>query len=226
MNSLTDRITSLTTGLLFSASALAIDLRTEPFWQSSQGIWANHSTYLNGDLEYKIKSYHSITAIDVKADHVTIKETKYYPPGGFYGAAIGLTIDKNEGVEFITITTASAIMGTSDVIMNDGKANRKTTITPLNKDTAMLAASEKGSVIDDYRMFITIPDNNHRFVSNLGIDSKALGSSAGALKGVSFFNGKRISESEIKEQLNTWRDLYQVGSVVTFSDGKYQHQKL
>lgn len=206
------------------------EAQQSPFWQLSAGYWLSQNTYLDGNLDYKIKQYHSIVTIHLQDDQIITEEIKFYPPRHFYGKAIGLTIPDEVGVQLNIISTATLINqdGQAKVVDNNANMHSTTTlITPFNKDSAMLTTTAEGSEIDSYRMLITYPTKDSRMVVNLGIDTPSSKQPKGGLRGASIFNGSRINKNEIAQLQQTLRTDYHVGALVTAdAEGHYRSETI
>lgn len=213
-----------------SVSAENIAAKNTSFWQASQGYWLAQNTYLDSHFDYKIKEYHSIINVKLDGNKVITQEWKYYPPGYFFGKAIGLAIPDSAGVEFSQTTTANILdeQGKAEVKpLNAYFASSTTLITPFTNDSAFMTTSSSKSTTDSYRMLITHPTPDTRIIINLGIQEANAEHPKGDLRGISLFNGKRITQEELSAKKNELRAKYKVGFIVSVDkNGKYINEKL
>jgi hypothetical protein len=101
--------------------------------------------------------------------------------------------------------------------------NADMTVTILNRDTALRTVAGTAGGVDTYRMFITLPAPDKRYVANFGIVSKA-GDEHGApgdLRGFSLFRGTRFAPAEFTRRRAELRQRNAVHAVVEAGpDGK------
>jgi len=211
---------------LFSPLSLALDLKKIPFWKVSEGFWLSQNIYLGADLEYKIKQYYSATVIRVSENLVTSTETKFYPAGSFQGKYLGLELDNSRGVEFIQVTKGISLDGTTTLSLTTegARSSTPTSVSPISDTKAVLTVSDENSGFSLYQMLITYPSPNFRYVLSMGLDSSL--ENTGALRGLSFFKGKRLDSSAFSSQLSSLREKLNVGTRVYFSKGKYHAETL
>ncbi len=217
-------LSPLLLGGVLALPAFGQSLDVHPFWQGNKGAWLSHNTYLGDDLNYKIKSYNSIVVVKPGVSDVVMQEIKYYPPGAFYGQAIGLNVPANSGVEFVSESRWLSTGSDGVVVENTSVQKNISTITPLTKNAALLTITSLASGNDSYRMLITLAGRNYRHTVNLGIDAdSSVEADVGRLRGVSFFNGKRISPDIIPDQIEHLRKEHQVKFVVRKKpDGQFE----
>ncbi|WP_317928576.1 hypothetical protein [Halioxenophilus sp. WMMB6] len=213
--------------LLPLSVAHADKLSETPFWTLNSGLWLSQNTYLGSDLEYKIKSYSSIVDIAVSANGVVIVERKFYPPGAFHGKALGLDIADDVGVELLQTTRWLAEGDDGRVVAEgDVPGPYQFSITPYTGDTAVLAVTNRTTKRDSYRMMISLPSPNYRYVVNMGIDDGSKDGSIGALRGLSFFNGQKITQESLTDHVNKLRQLHQIkAQVLANPDGSFELAK-
>jgi hypothetical protein len=93
----------------------------------------------------------------------------------------------------------------------------------LNRDTALRTVASEGGGVDAYRMFITLPARDKRYVANFGIISNA-GDEHGALgdlRGFSLFRGTRFAPAEFARRRAELRQRNAVRAIVEAGpDGK------
>lgn len=213
--------------LLFTISSQlcnAENLADHPFWQRSSGYWLSLNTYLDGDFEYKIKHYHSITHISVIGLKVTMKEYKFYPPGYFNGKYIGLSIPENMGVELLNVSNGETNKDSNSVDFNNNQlANTQTQLTTFTEDSALMTVTNTLSLQDSYRMLITMPSKDSRVVVNLGLNNQDSSRTKGALRGLSILSATRISDKEFDTKVKELREEYQIGILVSLdNNNNYQ----
>lgn len=210
--------------LSFAHGSISQNLDEIPFWKMSAGIWLNNATYLSPKFEPRIRSYQSLTQIEVSQQEVVTTEWKFYPAGGFQGSAIGLDIDAAVGVQFRQVYVAVS-QGEGRVKIHDAPGQRPqqiNEISPVAEDTAIYRVFDKQTGADHYRMLITLV-GDYRYVSNLGLDSHPLASDQlGALRGISFFYGKRIGQAALESELSRLNETFEVGAIVEYKNGKYR----
>ena len=193
------------------------------FWRANAGWWRSDNTYFDHDLNYNIRSYNSV--IHIELDGRTYRETEYkfYAPSKLalgYGA--GKTA-ADEGVETVTVSTGKLVdEGGTVHLMESKPAMPGTALTEtriLNNDTGMRVTSDPATGFDAYRMVITMPTPDKRYVANFGLVSGTIGPGAanaapdavtGDLRGFSLFRADRIAEADVQK----WRDEFRVRNKV------------
>ena len=213
------RLPVFCSALFISPLGLTAELASNPFWEASVGFWVSENTYLDGHYNAKIPRYQTLNAISVNGNLVTSEERKYYPPGAFAGAVLGLDIPADEGVELIQISRGEAPDDTSIVNfapLNIFSQNQYTRLETVSADTATMTVAYKETNEIAYKMLITIPTADSRITASLGINGHyAADTNESPLRGVSVFAASRISEASFNEQTLQLRKTYQVGTLVT-----------
>lgn len=203
------------------------DLRQNPFWQRSAGLWSSEATYLDHTLKFKIPQYSTIANIELATDQVRFTETKFYPAKTFYLPSLKQPIPADKGVEFVQHSVANQVGTTGDVVFSStSELSAKLLIKMhmLSDDTAQMTAHSRDTGGELYRQLWLVPSANHRYVVNLGLSEHD--TNQGGLRGLAFFNGKKIAASELQGLIARWRKRYNVGVRVTYSDNKYVVEEL
>ncbi len=220
-------IRALVLAAALAAPASAADLAAIPFWKTSAGWWQSDNTYFAPNLDYNIRLYNSLVHIEVAGRKVTETEYKFYAPSKLAMSHGDGKTKEGEGTEVITVITydqtdeagtvrqASASPGTPS-----GDAG--TTITVLNADTAQRVSREPGATTDLYRMLISQPTPDKRYIANYGIVAKATkDAELGSLRGYSTFFGTRIDAKDFADRRAQLRAKNNVHAVVAAGpDGK------
>ena len=219
------KIIAILITLLVAAPALAAEtqLADFSFWRANAGWWRSDNTYFDQDLNYIIRSYNSVIHIELEGR--TYRETEYktYAPSKLaliYGA--GKTTAE-EGVETVTVSIGELVDegGTVRLVeSNPAMPGAELTETRiLNNDTAMRVTSDPATRFDAYRMVITMPTPDKRYVANFGLVSGTKGpgsanaapdAAMGDLRGFSLFRADRIAEADVQK----WRDEFRVRNKV------------
>jgi len=214
--------------VMYSQTSLADRVSDIPFWQKSEGVWLSENTYLSPEFEARIKKYHSIVEITLGKNHVTTKETKYYPAGTFNASYLGLDIDTSKGVEYVQVTEGLLSSGTTLTLTPGEQSDSeiRTQIKIIDDSSALMSVThhydDELRKSDAYRMFISLPTRDYRYISSFGIHSDSRYGSKGALRGVSIFSGKRIGKESIEFQKQALRTKYSVATIVTKNQNGYE----
>jgi hypothetical protein len=206
--------------ILGAAPAGAGSLSDVPFWGANAGWWESENTYLDGELNYNIRSYNSIVHIVVEGRRVVETEHKFYPPGKLAAAYGRGQARSDEGVEVVTTTVGEQVDAAGTVritaVSPASGDSASMTITVLTADTAVRTVPNAVTGVDTYRMFITLPTRDKRYIENLGIISEP-GDPHGALgdlRGFSLFRGTRIAEGDFERRRAALRTKNAVHAVV------------
>jgi len=213
------------TAIAGSMFCLTLQAKAElpAFWQLSEGVWHSHNMYMDGKFAVKIPDYESVVTIAVKDDEVITTEDKFYPAGYFNGAAIGLDIPAKSGVHLVQTTRAS--LDSKGIAEEQAAAGApvRTITTPLDGSSAFYTVSDKITGDTSYRMLISYPQNNARIVVNMGLQPVEPGNAAGALRGLSVFNGVKLPGSEKQALLKQLETVYNATvTVVREADGQFR----
>jgi hypothetical protein len=200
-------------------------LKDFDFWSASAGWWVSDNTYLDRKMDYNIRTYHSVVHIELDGTRYRETEYKTYPPGPI-ATWLGKDVTRaDEGVELVTVMTGTLVDGAGTVRLSAiGPAmGQVTELRPLSPDTALRATREAATGLDSYRMFITLPTPERRYLLNLGLVSSNSGPGAanaapdaepGDLRGFSIFQGRRIEAGEAETARARFRELHSVGAIV------------
>lgn len=218
----------------FAAQAAEPSLADFPFWRANEGWWRSDNTYFDSRLDYNIRGYNSVVHIEL--DGRTYRETEYksYPPGKM---ATGLSMGQataDEGVETVTVTVGSLVDASGTVRVTATipafPGSELTEFRPLGVDTGMRATRNPATGFDSYRMVVTLPAPDKRYVANFGLVSGTTGPGAahaapdaavGDLRGFSLFRASRIAGNEVEQWRKAFRELNKVAvTVEPDGDGK------
>lgn len=218
------QLTLVTASVTASAEPMLDDF---DFWRASAGWWVSDNTYLDRNLDYNIRIYHSV--VHIQLDGTAYRETEYktYPPGPIATRLGKGTSQADEGVELVTVMTGTLIDAGGTVrlttITPRMGAEPVTELRPLAPDTALRATVDDTTGLDSYRMFITLPTPERRYILNLGLVSSDSGAGSanaapdaerGDLRGFSIFQGRRIEAEEAETWRARFRERHRVGAVV------------
>lgn len=204
-----------------SANAEELNLADVPFWKANAGWWASDNTYFDGELNYNIRSYNSIVHIEINGRSMLQTEHKFYPPGKMalnYGAQ---KISANDGIEVVTVMKAEQIDAAGSVqitqVVPQFGDPLEATIRVLGPDTAVQIFSTSTNDVDSYRMFITLPAPDKRYIANFGLVSEVdrEASAVGDLRGFSLFRGTRIKADNFEKKRSELRLINHVRAVLT-----------
>lgn len=216
---------TLVTGIGTAAAEPA--LQDFNFWRASAGWWVSDNTYLDRNLDYNIRAYHSVVHIELNGARYRETEYKTYPPGPIAGWLGKGVTQADEGVELVTVMTGTLIdeAGTVRLTATEPRmgAEPVTQLRLLAPDTALRATGDDTTGLDSYRMFITLPTPQRRYILNLGLVSADSGPGAanaaphaepGDLRGFAIFQGRRIEAEDAETWRARFRELHRVGAIV------------
>jgi hypothetical protein len=224
----------LIAALLCPLSAAAADLADHAYWQRMSGWWRAENTYMDGALNYNVRSYNSL--IHIELDGRTYRETeiKFYSPSKLaVGTARGQISDE-EGVETVTVFTGELIDDAGSVKLTStvpaGPVEGDTYITVLSPDTGVRVTPNPKTGTDTYRMYIFAPTPDKRYRSNFGLVSDKTGAGAanaapdaklGDLRGFSLFREDRILPTDVEKWRAEFRAQNKVAAIIEAGvDGK------
>jgi len=198
-----------------------------PFWATSAGWWQSDNTYLDGAMNYNERAYNSIVEIVLDGRQVRETEYKFYAPGKLATAIGQGRTTAQEGIEVVTTTIAEQVDASGTVrvtrVTPPQGGVEDMSVTILNRDTALRTVAGARSGVDTYRMFITLPAPDKRYVANFGIISNS-GDEHGALgdlRGFSLFRGTRFAPAEFARRRADLRLRNAVHAIVEAGpDGK------
>lgn len=215
------------------AVAEAKPLSQVPFWNMSSGWWSSDNVYFTPEHDYNVRSYHSLIEIRVEGDRVTETEYKFIPPGKLAKAYAGAIAGDDDGVEIDTVTTYLRIKGTDNVVQQAvspalAPSDDRTSVEILSHDTAVRIVRQPGAANDYYRMFITMPTGERRYMANYGFVSKPEGRKIpGDLRGFSTFDTRRISADRVEALRAQYRLRNRTTILVTpNADGKPETKRI
>lgn len=213
--------------VLSAANAAETRLKDFSFWRASDGWWVSDNTYFDHDLNYNIRAYNSIVHIELDGRRYRETEIKAYAPSKLatlYGAG---RVSDEEGIETVTVTTGELVDEAGTVrflkVVPDAPGAEATQIRLLTPDTAVRVTTDPLSGFDTYRMFITLPAPDRRYIANFGLFSTAPDTASrnagsepavGDLRGFSLFRGRRIAAGEAEKWRQEFRVRNRVAAVV------------
>lgn len=209
-----------------------------PYWKLMEGWWRAENTYMDGALDYNIRSYNSLIHVELRGRTYIETEYKFYPPSKLALQNGRGKTTADEGIETVTIAKGELVdeSGTLKITeMLPGGARDEITQV-LSKDTAVRVTANPNTGVDTYRMFVFAPSPDKRYRSNFGIVSDSTGSGAanaapdaklGDLRGFSLFREDRIASGDVKTWQAAFRAKNQVKAVVEPGpDGKANVRRL
>jgi hypothetical protein len=197
------------------------------FWRANEGWWRSENTYFDRNLDYNIRSYNSV--VHVELDGATYRETEYkfYPPGKMaQGLGAGRT-GADEGVETVTLIVGQLQDASGTVRLKQSvpayAGNEVTEIRVLGADNGMRVTTDPATGFDSYRMLVTLPSPDRRYIANFGLVSSnagpgaanaAPGAAMGDLRGFSLFRSSRVSGDEFDRLRHEFRERNKVAAIV------------
>lgn len=203
------------------ASAAPPSLGSIPFWNVTEGCWLSENHYLNPAMEPNIPTYASVTCITVTASQIIERETKFYPASNLAESYGGDLARDGEGVEVVkvnlaTATGADGAVRTTNSGSSQAIAGQLVMTIPVAPDTAMVTIRNQNDYVDHYRMFITLPTKDRRYIVNLGIVGEpSRQGEVGDLRGMAIFKQSRIDANDAEPWRNRLRTRFAVGVRVT-----------
>ena len=210
-----------------AANAAGTQLRDFSFWRVSEGWWTSDNTYFDHNLDYNIRSYNSVIHIELDGGNYRETEIKSYAPSKLAMAYGDGRISADEGIETVTVTTGELTdeAGTVRFVktLPEVAGSAMTQISILTQDTAVRVTSDPLSGFDAYRMFITMPAPDKRYIANFGLVSAnmepgshnaAPAASIGDLRGFSLFRGNRIAAADAEKWRQEYRARNKVAAIV------------
>ncbi len=199
------------------AKAADASLASVPFWAASAGWWMSDNTYFDGALNYNIRAYNSLTHIEIEGGRMRETEYKFYAPSKLavgYGQG---RVSAEEGIEVVTITVGEQAGPGGGLRYPPAKAGAPAArLDILGPADAVRVVPGPGAV-DEYRMYISLPAPDRRYVVNYGIVSHP-GDSHGAvgdLRGFSLFRATRVKGEDFARLRARLRAANKVAAVVT-----------
>ncbi len=226
----------LFTALLSSTPAFAqLELKQHAYWNLMAGWWRAENTYMNGELDYNIRSYNALIHVELNGKNYTETEYKFYAP-----SKLALTYGKgqttaDEGIETVSVLKGELVDATGTVKLTGtvppGPAPEEVTVMKiLSPDTGVRVTPNTITGSDTYRMFVFAPTADKRYRSNFGLVSDKTGSGAanatpaaklGDLRGFSLFREDRIAPAEFEKWRAEFRARNKVAAIVEAgADGK------
>jgi len=209
----------------------ATALTDVPYWRLMAGWWRADNTYMDGALNYNIRSYNSLIHVVIEGRTYTETEIKFYAPSKLafsYGRG-KTTMD--EGIETVTVTKGELVDEAGTVkltsVVPSGPSGDETIMQVLSTDTGVRVTPTPNSGVDTYRMFVFAPAPDKRYRSNFGLVSESAkgadpaASKLGDLRGFSLFREDRIGAGEVDKWRAEFRARNNVKAIVEAGpDGK------
>lgn len=188
------------------------------FWSRLAGNWLGELTYLNGDLEPIIQTYHAVLDLRMKYEALSLTEFKFYPPGTELARDIaGDDLPADQGIEVVS-EISGPVTGNRWGTRTDGVYEL------VDDQTLVRHMSSGGSVVPRYVTYWTLTTDRTLIITNLGVlstrfeadyynrplEPKRLNSRLGELKGCSIFRYVRMEETGREQQLDRLRAEYNV----------------
>ncbi|TXS92011.1 hypothetical protein FV139_14900 [Parahaliea maris] len=191
------------------------------YWQQSEGWWLGNNSYMDGQMNYRVKQYHTITGIAVEDGKVVETEYKFFPPGEGSAFASGGKVGADRGIEIITISeharadsagTVRQVSIRPDLAGSNGMETRL--VAP---DSAIRRVLDPVSGYEHYRQFISLNPRDKRYVINMGLVSESADEHAdiGSLRGFAVSRAERIAADRVESERARLRVLHAVGGTVS-----------
>jgi hypothetical protein len=210
-------VLTLLAALSLSLPALAQNALADfAYWRAMAGWWRADNTYMDGALNYNIRSYNSLVHVEIDGRVYRETEYKFYAPSKLAMQNGRGQVSEGEGIEVVSVMSGELIdnRGTVQLAGGDG-----TIVQVLSPDTGVRVTPNAATGVDTYRMFIFAPASDKRYRSNFGIVSDRTGAGAanaapdaklGDLRGFSLFREDRIAAADV----DRWRAEFQARNQV------------
>ncbi len=207
------------------ADAVA-ELEKVPYWQRSAGWWLGTNSYFDGDMNVRLREYHTITGFELRGDRVIETEYKFYPPGDASPFLSYGEIPVSQGVELVTV---------SEHIASDAAGSvRQETIRPqivestgmqtdvVAADSAIRRVIDPLSGFEHYRQYVSLNPPERRYVLNMGVasDPNDPDKDVGALRGFAVSRAVRIAAEDVEAERLRLRQHHAVGGIVSAGSGE------
>ncbi|MFV8819325.1 hypothetical protein [Haliea sp. E17] len=199
----------------------AMNLGDVPFWQHAAGWWLGTNSYFDGDMNPRLREYHTLTGIEVRGDRVIETEYKFYPPGEASPYLSYGQILASQGVELVTISEHVAIADTASVrqesirpeIVESGGMETRV----VAEDSAIRRVLDSQTGYEHYRQYVSLNPPDRRYILNMGMvsDPNDTGAGLGGLRGFAISRGIRISADDVEGQRERLRRVHAVGGIVS-----------
>ena len=188
------------------------------FWSRLTGYWLGELTYLDGELEPIIQTYHAVLDLRLNDVELSLTEFKFYPPGADLARDIaGGDLPRDQGVEVIS-EISGPVTGNRWDTRTDGAYEL------VDDQTLVRHLGSDGGVVPRYVTYWTLTTDRSLIVTNLGIlstryeadyynrplEPTRLNARLGELKGCSVFRYLRMEETDREQQLDRLRAEYNV----------------
>ena len=220
--------------LVASPAAAQTNLSSQPYWKLMEGWWRAENTYMDGELNYNIRSYNALIHVELIGRTYRETEYKFYAPSKLAQQMGRGQVGPDEGIETVSVFSGELIDDKGTVKLTGsqpaGPGDEGTVIQVLSPDTGVRVTTNPKTKLDTYRMYIVAPTPDKRYRSNFGLVSDTQGSGAanalpdakmGDLRGFSLFREDRIAATEFDK----WRDEFRTRNKVAVivepgADGK------
>jgi hypothetical protein len=198
-----------------------------PFWQRMAGWWRAENTYMDGTLDYNIRSYNSLVHVELDGRDYRETEYKFYAPSKLAQQIGQGRLGPDEGIETVTVVVGTLADAVGTVrqtgLTPSASADDGTYLAVLNADTGVRVTPNAKTGVDTYRMLIFAPTPDKRYRANFGLVSDRTGPGAanalpgakpGDLRGFSLFREDRIAAGEVDDWRARFRARNKVAAVV------------
>ena len=194
------------------------------FWRTSAGWWQSENTYFDRNLDVRIPSFSSLVHIELDGRTFRQTERRAFSPGEVaMRVGRGLTTT-GEGIETVTVTVGELVDQAGTVRITQLQPTMAseglTEIRVLERDTAVRVTHDASTGLDTYRIFITLPTPERRYIANFGLVSRpglpnaADDAESGDLRGFSLYRAERVESAEAGRWLAILRERHKVAAVV------------
>ncbi len=133
------------------------------FWRQLAGTWSGELSYLDGELEPIIQSYHSVAEITLSAGQLSHTEYKFYPSGTELARNVGGDdLPPDQGVELITTSAGPIEQGRWTPGPND-------VYQLVDENTIIRHLRDVDTGVPRYVTYWTLTSARTLLITNLGI---------------------------------------------------------
>jgi len=200
------------------AAAQSNSAKPAAFWSRLTGTWLGELTYLDGNLQPIIQSYHSVVELAMNGADLSRTEHKFYPPGSQLARNVGGdSLPADQGIEII-----SDING---AVANDRWTPAGDGVYYLVDEATMVRhAIDTDAGVPRYVTYWTLTSPRTLLITNLGIlytrdeadyynrpvEPRRPNTKLGQLKGCSVFRYVRIKDGQRDPERQRLKVLHNV----------------
>lgn len=188
------------------------------FWGQLAGTWSGELSYLDGELEPIIQSYHSVSEIALSAGRLSHTEYKFYPPGTGLARNIGGDdLPTDQGIEMITNSVGPIEQGRWTLGPND-------VYQLVDGNTIIRHLRDSDTGVPRYATYWTLTSPRTLLITNLGIlstrdeadyynrpvEPRRPNARLGELKGCSVFRYIRLADGRREPERQRLGELHNV----------------